>query len=429
MGSGFTDRENGYYENRGFRGGSPCATSARRTNSLFSGHWLEVVSSVMRTICVPVTSRGNYGKFKPLMYAIEEHPELELQLIVGGGALLHKYGNFVEDGALDGFEVDRSIYFLLEGENPITMAKSTGNALIEFTTAFEELDPDVVMTIADRFEEIAIATAASFQNIPLAHIEGGEVSGSIDESIRHSITKLSHLHFPSTERAADRIRGLGEPANSVFNVGSPSLDVISQLDLTDLEPVEKALRDSGVGPEIDLQEQYLLVVQHPVTTEYEQNRRYVEETIDAIDELAMPTIWLWPNMDAGSDGVSKGIRVYRERQDPEFIHFFTSLPIEVYAKVLDNCACIVGNSSSGIRESSYLGVPSVNIGTRQEGRERGDNVIDVPHSADAIRETILTQIDHGPYESQTIYGDGNAGERIADSLSDFEFTIQKQLTI
>lgn len=381
----------------------------------------------MRSICVPVTSRGNYGKFKPIMHAVSAHPDLELQLIVGGGALLHRYGNFVEDGRLDGFEVDRSIYFLLEGENPITMAKSTGNALIEFTTAFEDLEPDVVLTIADRFEEVAIATAASFQNIPLAHVEGGEVSGSIDESIRHSITKLSHLHFPSTERAAERVRNLGEPADSVFTVGSPSLDVISDLDLNDMAPVERALRDKGVGPEIDLDEDYLLVIHHPVTTEYEQNRRYVEETIEAVDELGMPTIWLWPNMDAGSDGVSKGIRVYRERTDPDFIHFFTSLPIEVYARVLDNCACIVGNSSSGIRESSYLGVPSVNIGNRQRGRERGRNVVDVPHSADAIQDAISTQVSHGRYEPEHIYGNGDAGERIADVLSDFEFDIQKQL--
>jgi UDP-hydrolysing UDP-N-acetyl-D-glucosamine 2-epimerase len=185
----------------------------------------------MRKVCIPVTSRGNYGKFKPVMKAIQEHPELELQLIVGGGALLHKYGNFVEDGKLDEFDVDMSIYFLLEGENPITMAKSTGIALTEFTTAFEELEPDVVMAIADRFEEVAIATAASFQNIPLAHIEGGEVSGSIDESIRHAITKMSHLHFPSTERAAERVKRLGEPEENVFNVGTPSLDVIDNIDL------------------------------------------------------------------------------------------------------------------------------------------------------------------------------------------------------
>lgn len=382
----------------------------------------------MRRICFPVTTRGNYGKFKPVMQAVKAHPELELQLVVAGGALLHKYGNFVEDGQLGEFEVDKKIYFLLEGENPITMAKSTGIALTEFTSAFENLDPDVVMTIADRFEELAIGTAAAFQNIPLAHIEGGEVSGSVDESIRHAITKMSHLHFPSTERAAERVRKLGEPPEHIFNVGTPSLDVISGLDLDDIGTIEAELRDKGVGADIQLQDEYLLVIQHPITTEYEHNRRYIDETIEAVDDLEIPTVWLWPNMDAGSDAVSKGIRVYREQNDQDFIRYFTSLPLEQYAIILNNASCIVGNSSSGIRESAYLGVPSVNIGSRQKGRQRGDNVIDVPHEASSIKTAIREQMEHGPYESSDIYGNGNSGQKVADVLADFEFSIQKQIT-
>lgn len=382
----------------------------------------------MRKICVPVTSRGNYGKFKPVMQAIQSHPDLELQLIVGGGALLHKYGDFVEDGKLDEFEVDQTIYFLLEGENPITMAKSTGIALTEFTTAFETLDPDVVMTIADRFEEIAIAAAASMQNIPLAHIEGGEVSGSVDESIRHAITKMSHLHFPSTERASERVRMLGEPEENIFTVGTPSLDVIRNMDLDYLEPVIDDLKEKGVGSEIDLRNEYLLVIQHPVTTEYEQNRRYIDETIAAIDDLELPTVWLWPNMDAGSDAVSKGIRIYREQNEVDHIRWFTSLPLEQYGKLLNNCACIVGNSSSGIRESSYLGVPSVNVGNRQMGRERGRNVVDVPHDAERIKDAIVDQVNHGPYEPDDIYGNGESGAEIAEVIAEFDFNIQKQIS-
>lgn len=382
----------------------------------------------MRHVCFPVTTRGNYGKFKPVMSAVQEHPDLELQLVVAGGALLHKYGNFVEDGKLGEFEVDKKIYFLLEGENPITMAKSTGIALTEFTSVFENLEPDIVVTIADRFEELAIGTAAAFQNIPLAHIEGGEVSGSVDESIRHAITKMSHLHFPSTELAAERVRKLGEPPENIFTVGTPSLDVISRLDLDDIAGVEADLRDKGVGADIDLSNDYLLVIQHPVTTEYEHNRRYIDETIEAVDDLGIHTVWLWPNMDAGSDAVSKGIRVYREQNEQDFIRFFTSLPLEQYAVVLNNASCIVGNSSSGIRESAYLGVPSVNIGSRQEGRQRAENVVDVPHESAAIQSAIVDQMAHGPYESRDTYGDGNAGERIADVLAEFEFDIQKQIT-
>ncbi|MCS4198101.1 UDP-N-acetylglucosamine 2-epimerase [Salinibacter ruber] len=379
-------------------------------------------------ICVPVTTRGNYGKFKSVMQAIVEHPGLELQLLVGGGALLHKYGDFVEDGELGGFEVESSLYFLLEGENPITMAKSTGIALTEFTTAFNSLKPDVVLTIADRFEELAIATAASFQNIPLAHLEGGEVSGSVDESIRHAITKMSHLHFPASEKAAERIQKLGEPADSVYPVGATSLDVINNLDMDDMESVESELRDKGVGGSVNLHQDYLLVIQHPVTTEYEKNREYIDETIQAIDDLEMPTVWLWPNMDAGSDAVSKGIRVYREHSNQEHIRWYTSLPIEKYGKVLYNSACIVGNSSSGIRESSYLGVPAVNIGNRQQGRHRGSNVVDVPHNCQEIKAAISQQLDHGRYPPDDVYGDGNSGDQVAEILSDYEFSIQKQLT-
>ena len=382
----------------------------------------------MKNICVPITSRGNYGKFKPVMKAVKSHSELELQLIVGGGALLHKYGDFVEDGKLDEFEVDRSIYFLLEGENPLTMAKSTGIALTEFATAFDTLEPDVVMTIADRFEEIAIATAATMQNIPLAHIEGGEVSGSIDESIRHSITKMSHLHFPSTERAAERVQKLGEPEENILTVGTPSLDVINNLELDNITDLNKKINNMGVGSDIDLHAKYLLVIQHPVTTEYEQNRQYISETIHAIHELDLPTVWLWPNMDAGSDAVSKGIRVYREQEETANIRWLTSLPIEEYGKLLSNAACIVGNSSSGIRESSFLGVPSVNIGNRQDGRERGRNVIDVPHDIEEIKQAVLTQYEHGSYQTDYTYGNGESGEQIAEALVDFDFEIQKQIT-
>lgn len=382
----------------------------------------------MRRVCFPVTTRGNYGKFKPVMRAVKSHSELELHLIVAGGALLHKYGDFIENGRLGEFEVDKKVYFLMEGENPITMAKSTGIALTEFTSVFENIDPDIVMTIADRFEELAIGTAAAFQNIPLAHIEGGEVSGSVDESIRHAITKMSHLHFPSTERAAKRVAKLGEPSESIFNVGTPSLDVISKLELNNVKSLETDLRNKGVGAKIHLRDDYLLVIQHPVTTEYGRNRRYIDETIKAIDDLERPTVWLWPNMDAGSDAVSKGIRVYRERNEQDFIRFFTSLPLEQYAVLLNNASCIVGNSSSGIRESAYLGVPSVNIGNRQNGRQRAENVVDVPHDANDIKRAIINQAENGSYESSVIYGNGNSGERIADILASFEFNIQKQIT-
>lgn len=380
-----------------------------------------------RKVCIIITTRGNYAKMKSVIKHIASQPELELQLIVGGGAILPKYGNII--GSLNGNElkIDRIIHFLVEGENPITMAKSAGLALTEFSTAFESLQPDVVVVIADRFECLSIAMAASYMNIPLAHIEGGEVSGSIDESIRHAITKLSHVHFPATQKAAKRIEKLGEPPESIFPVGCTSLDVIADMDLTDLEPVMKLQEKSGIGATVDLTKPYLLLIQHPVTTEYEQNLQHINETIMAIESLRMGTVWIWPNMDAGSDGISKGIRVFREIKKPDYIHFFKSLPIEYYAPILKNAACIVGNSSSGIREAAFLGVPSVNIGSRQAGRERGKNVIDVSYDCKQIKDAILEQLGHKNYEPDYLYGDGRAGEKIVTILNSYNFKIQKRI--
>jgi len=377
---------------------------------------------------VIITTRGNYAKMKGVMREIEKSEQLELQLILAGGAILDRYGLAGEALVNREFAVNRKIHFMVEGENTIAMAKSAGMAVIEFSTAFENLSPDVVIIIADRFECLAIAMAAGYMNVPLAHIEGGEVSGSIDESVRHAITKLSHVHFPATKEAEQRIIKMGEDPRTVFNVGCTSLDVIADMDLNDISPIMALQQKSGVGPVVDLQKPYLLIIQHPVTTEYDQNLSHMNETLESVRALSMNSILIWPNMDAGSDGISKAIRVFREKYRPDNIHFFKSLPIEYYAPLLKNAACVVGNSSSGIREASFLGVPSVNIGTRQAGRERGKNVIDVTYKKDEIISAVHKQLDHGPYTPDYIYGDGNACRKIVEILGTSEFKIQKKIS-
>jgi UDP-hydrolysing UDP-N-acetyl-D-glucosamine 2-epimerase len=381
-----------------------------------------------KKICVIITTRGNYAKMKSVIQNIQIQSTLELQLIVGGGAVLPKYGNIIDSMAGLEKKIDRVIHFLVEGENPETMSKSAGLAVIDFTTAFENLRPDVVMVIADRFECLAIAMAASYMNIPIVHLEGGEISGSIDESIRHAITKLSHLHFPATEQAAKRIERMGEDPTTIFSVGSTSLDVIKELDLSNIKQVMELQKTAGVGVALDLTQPYLVVIQHPVTTEYEKNLVHINETIGAINSLSMQTVWIWPNMDAGADGISKGIRIFRELKKPDYARFYKSLPIEYFAPLIKNSACIIGNSSCGIREAAFLGVPSVNIGSRQLGRERGLNVKDVGYDAKEIKEAILQQIAHGPFDSDSTYGEGHAGAQIAEIMSDFEFKIQKKMT-
>jgi UDP-hydrolysing UDP-N-acetyl-D-glucosamine 2-epimerase len=290
------------------------------------------------------------------------------------------------------------------------------------------LKPDVVVTVADRFETLATAVAASYMNIPVAHIQGGEVTGSIDEKVRHSVTKLADLHLVSTPFAGVRVEKMGEDRRKIYVTGCPSIDIATEI-LDDpslnFNPFE---RYGGVGILNELVNGYLVVMQHPVTTEHEKARQHVMETLEAVYEINMPTLWFWPNVDAGSDGTSGGIRSFRERFNPENIHFFKSMSPTDFLRLLYNSKCLIGNSSVGIRECSYLGVPVVNIGTRQIGRERGSNVIDVGYEKDAILAATRQQISSGRRDGDKLYGDGKAGENIAKVLAEAPLEIEKMLT-
>lgn len=381
-----------------------------------------------RKICVVITARPSYSRVRSLLEAIRARPDLELQLVVAASALLDRYGNAYQVIEQEGFRIDRRVYMILEGENLVTSAKSTGLGLAELATVFDDLQPDAVVTIADRFETMATAVAASFMNIPLVHIQGGEVTGSIDEKVRHSITKLADLHFVSTPKAAERVIRMGEYPQRVHVTGCPSIDVV-RATLADprIELDRLYERYGGVGKPLDLRQGYVVVLQHPVTTEYEESRAHVEETLHAVHESRVPALWFWPNVDAGSDGTSRGIRAFRE-QNPELrIHFFKNLPPEEFLKVAYHSRCIIGNSSVGIRECSYMGVPAVNIGTRQEGRERGRNVVDVPYDRAEILRAIREHLENGHVESDALYGDGSAGRRIAGLLSSLALSIGKRL--
>jgi UDP-hydrolysing UDP-N-acetyl-D-glucosamine 2-epimerase len=381
-----------------------------------------------RKVGVVVTARPSYSRIKTALRAIANHPELELQLIIAASALLDRYGNAVKYIEQDGFEIAARVYMVLEGENLATMAKTTGLGLIEIATALDNLRPDVVVTIADRYETMATAVAASYMNIPLVHVQGGEITGSIDEKVRHAITKLSNLHFVSTEKAAERVIRMGEDETHVFVTGCPSIDLADEI-LCDprlnFDPFEKY---GGVGAPVDLSQGYLIVMQHPVTTEYEAARHHVTETLRAICEVELPALWFWPNVDAGSDGTSKGIRAFREQYHPYNIHFFKNMTSTDFLRLLYNSKGIVGNSSVAIRECSYLGVPAVNIGSRQAGRERGRNVIDVGYSQQEIAEAIQHHLTNGRPPRDPLYGDGHAGERIANLLATQPLTIEKMLT-
>ena len=382
----------------------------------------------MRKVCIVVGSRANYSSIKSVMRAVQGHPELRLQLVVGASALLDRFGSVVDIIEADGFTPDARVTMIVEGETPATMAKSTGLGLLELPTIFELLKPDVVVSVGDRFETMATAVGAAYMNIPVAHTMGGEITGTIDESIRHAVTKLAHLHFPANKAAADRIVRMGEHPDTVHAVGCPRIDLVAEIagGATGL-PHQGWLEREGVGAHIDVRQPFLLVSQHPVTTEYGQGKAQIYETLHALHALQMPAIMLWPNADAGSDDIASGMRTFREKVEPAYIRFFKNFPIETYVRLMLLCACAVGNSSAPIREGAFLGVPTVNVGSRQTGRDRGPNVIDVGHDRARIVDAIRRQLSHGRYQSDPVYGDGQAGGRVADLLAQVPLSVQKRL--
>ncbi|WP_298148013.1 UDP-N-acetylglucosamine 2-epimerase [Flavobacterium sp.] len=381
-----------------------------------------------RKIAVVITARPSYSRVKTVLTALKNAPDVELQLIVAASALLDRYGNAVERIEADGFQVTARVFNVLEGENLTAAAKTTGIGILELSTVFDNLKPDIVVSIADRFETIATAISASYMNIPLAHIQGGEVTGNIDEKVRHAITKLADYHFVASEGAKERVIKLGENPDFVFNTGCPSIDIAAKVlenPQLDFDPYQKY---GGVGAKPDLLNGYLVVMQHPVTTEYKESRRHVEQTLLAIKQINKPTLWFWPNIDAGADGTSTGIRAFREHHTLENVHFFKNMDGTDFLRLLANAQVLIGNSSVGIREASFLGVPVVNIGTRQNRRDRAANVLDIDYQEEEIVRAINQQIANKSLESSHLYGDGNAGIQIANLLRTVDLRFHKTIT-
>lgn len=380
-----------------------------------------------RKIAIVITARPSYSRVKTVLSAIQEHPNLELQLIVAASALLDRYGSAVNYIVKDGFEIAAKVFNVLEGENLTAAAKTTGIGILELSTVFDNLKPDIVVTVADRFETMATAIAASYMNIPLAHIQGGEVTGNIDEKVRHSITKLADYHFVASESAKERVVKLGENPDFVFNTGCPSIDLAKEVkENSDALPFNPYEKYGGVGATPDLSNGYLVVMQHPVTNEYQDSRKHIEATLEAVYELNRPTLWFWPNVDAGADGTSTGIRAFREQHQLPNVHFFKNMEGKDFLHLLHHADCLIGNSSVGIRECAYLGVPVVNIGTRQNRRDRGSNVVDVTYDVQAIKSAIEERISSSKQISN-LYGGGDAGEQIAQLLEQLPLQFHKTI--
>jgi len=377
-----------------------------------------------RKVCVVLVDRANYGRLKPVMRAIAARPELELQVVATGTMVLERFGLPVRVVEADGFPVDGEVYIELEGSTPATMAKSVGFGVVEFASELQRLKPDLVLLIGDRYEALSAAVAAAYMNICIAHVQGGEVSGSIDESARHAITKLAHFHFPSTARSAEYLVRMGERPDTILGVGCPSSDIALEMDRTLAPEVVNTL---GSGAWIDVKKPFLLAVFHPTTTEYGGEQRQIEELLEALHRLEIQGLLLWPNIDAGADHISKAIRVFRDQRRPGWLRTIINLPPEDYLKVLANAACAIGNSSSFVRDAGYFGTPVVLVGNRQEGREADVHVTTVAPVAGEIAPAARMQLARGRYEPSTLYGDGRVSQRIAEALARLEPYLQKRL--
>ena len=380
----------------------------------------------MRKICVVLTARTSYTKIKPILVAFKKDKSIDLQIVLAASALLDKYGNTDKMVTEDDFKINEKVFMTIESESLLNSAKSTGLGIIEFSGVFNRLKPDLVLVMADRFEVISAAISAAYQNIPLGHIQGGEVSGNIDEKVRHAITKLADFHFPSTKRAMEWIIKMGENPNRVFFTGCPSTDIAKRVLENPKLNFDLYKKYGGVGGFPSLNNGYIVVMQHPVTTEHGDSEKQINETLNSISNIKKSVIWFWPNPDAGGDSVSKAIRRFREKNNPMHLHFIKNMDPEDFLRLVYNSDGIIGNSSCAIRECSFLGVPAVNIGTRQSNRERGPNVVDVGYNSLEIYNAINNHC-KGNIKGVNIYGNGNAGNKIAEICSNIELSYSKSI--
>lgn len=369
----------------------------------------------MRTIGVVTVARSDYGIYLPVLQRIQGDPDLRLHLIVAGMHLSPEFGLTVQAIEQDGFEISERIEMLLSSDTPEGIAKSMGLGTIGFAQAYARLRPDILLVLGDRFEMHAAAMAALPFKIPIAHIHGGEVTiGAIDNSIRHALTKMSHLHFVATEVYAKRVMQMGEEPWRVIVSGGPSLDNLHSVKLLSKAELEWL--------DFDLTKAFLLVTYHPVTLEYEQTDWQIQQLLAALDVTEMPIVITYPNADTGYHTIVHRIEAFATER--EHVRIVRNLGMRRYFSLMRFAAAMVGNSSSGIIEAPSFELPVVNIGTRQEGRVKARNVIDVGYEEKAILAGIEKALS-APFRRSlkgmvNPYGDGHAAEVIVETLKRIE---------
>ncbi len=379
-----------------------------------------------RKVCCVLVDRANYGRLKPVVVALHKDPRVSFSLVCSGTMVLERFDNAYKVVESDGVPVDEKLYMEMDGSEPVTMSKSIGLGILEFSSLFQRQAPDMVLLIGDRNEALAAAIAAAYMNITLVHVQGGEVSGSIDECARHAISKFAHYHVPATKRSAEYLVKMGERADTILATGCPSSDIAKAL-----EPKidAGALNSRGHGAEIDPTQPFGLCVFHPVTSEYSDAASQMEEVLVALHQKCMPTILLWPNIDAGSSQVAKTIRKFRDAnpETSEWLRVMTNFEPDHYLALIAKASVLVGNSSSFVRDAGYFGTPTVLVGARQAHREMDEHVVKAETQHNEIGEAIGKQLAHGRYAPSTLYGDGGVTPRIVEAMVKAPLYSQKVL--
>ncbi len=378
-----------------------------------------------RKITVTTGTRADYGLLRQILHFIDSNKNLELYLLVTGMHLSKKHGQTINEIKNDGFKIYKKFQMMPKNDEVFNMAYELGSGISKFSKIFNEINPDINLILGDRDEMLASAISAYHMNIPNAHIHGGDKSGGIDEYTRHAITKISNIHFAASQKSKERILKMGENKKYVFFTGSPAIDEVKNNMMTDKKTLELKYGFKFFGNEI-------LLLQHPVTTQIESSEKQILNTLKAIAKIKKTTIIIAPNSDPGSKIIFKHVNLFTKKYD--FMKLYSSLPRNDYLGMLKNCGVLVGNSSSGIIESTFFQIPVVNIGIRQEGREKGRNVLDVKYdSIMSIHEAIIKSLKiKKPTRKITdhIYGKGNASKKIVNILEKIHLNkdlIQKQI--
>jgi len=369
-------------------------------------------------ISITTGTRSEYGILRELIKEISKSKKLELYLLVTGMHLSKKFGYTINEIKKDKIPIHAKIKMIPSGNTPYDMSVSLGKGIVGFSKIFKKIKPDLNVVLGDRDEALASALAASHMNIPNAHIHGGEISQGIDEYNRHAITKISNIHFAATKKSKERIIKMGENRRNVILTGSPSIDEIKMSKISSKHELEKKYL-------VDLDKPLFLLIQHPVTTEFEKSDLQIKMTLDALSKLKNQTIAILPNSDAGNEQIINQLRIFSKKCN--FLKVFPNLPRNDYLGFLRYCSALIGNSSSGIIEGSYLHTPVVNIGIRQLGREKDVNVIDVPIFSkslilNALKKSLKKK--NKKIKNSSIYGTGNASKKIVQYLETIPINLQ-----